>query len=367
MPAKGHIYRRGKIFWIKYHRNGLPFYESTKSERKEVAKALLAQRLWEVEQGKMPGSHYKKTRFEDLAEDLIADYRINGKKSAFRVEICVRKHLAPFFRGMTAPEITTGFIKRYVAKRMDAGAKNATINRELSALKRMFRLAAQETPPRVEIVPYIPMLKENNVRKGFFEHEQFLALRGFLPEHLMPAVDFGYNTGWRKSEILGLTWDRVDMREGIVRLEPGETKNEDGRDLYMPTVLKDVFRELFRNRRLDCRYVFHRNGKPLGDFRGSWKMACEKAGIPGMHFHDLRRTAVRNMVRAGTPEKVAMMITGHKTRAVFDRYHIVSSRDLQEAARRHQAYLEEQERQLQSGYSGPETKKTGGSPGRLTP
>ncbi|MEW5736233.1 MAG: tyrosine-type recombinase/integrase [Thermodesulfobacteriota bacterium] len=325
-----------------------------------MAKALLAQRLWEVDQGKTPGSVYKKTRIEDLAEELIADYRINGRKSAFRVEICIRKHLLPFFRGMAAPDITTGLIKRYVAKRIESGAKNATINRELSALKRMFRLAAQETPPRVEFVPFIPMLKENNVRKGFFEHESFVALREALPEHIRPAVDFGYNTGWRRSEILELTWDRVDMREGTVRLEPGETKNDDGRDLYMTPVLKDVFKELFRGRRLDCNLVFHRDGRPLGDFRDSWRRACEKAGVPGMLFHDFRRTAVRNMVRAGIPEKVAMTISGHKTRSVFDRYHIVSSRDLKEAARRQQAYLEEQERQLQSGYSGPESQKKGG-------
>lgn len=147
-----------------------------------------------------------------------------------------------------------------------------------------------------------------------------------------------------------MTWDCVDMREGVVRLEPGETKNDEGRDVYMLPVLKDVLKEQFKNRRLDCRYVFNHDGKPLGDFRDSWKSACAKAGFPDMLFHDLRRTAIRNMVRAGTPERVAMMISGHKTRSVFDRYHIVSARDLQEAALRQQAYMEEQERRLQNGY-----------------
>ena len=97
----------------------------------------------------------------------------------------------------------------------------------------MFHLAAQCTPPKVNLVPYIPMLKESNVRKGFFEATEYKALKKALPEELKPVITFGYHSGWRKSEILGLTWDRVDLREGIVRLDPGETKNEEGRTLYL--------------------------------------------------------------------------------------------------------------------------------------
>ena len=238
-----------------------------------------------------------------------------------------------------------------------------------SALKRMFRLAAKCTPPKVALIPYIPMLKESNVRKGFFEAHEYQALKEVLPDELRPLVIFAYHSGWRKVEILGLTWDRVDLKECVVRLDPGETKNEEGRTFYLEGELVEEMRKLFANRHLGCPYVFHRNGQPIRDFRGSWDAACIKAGlcevlkdaegrpvvvkdkkgsakvvkVPTKIFHDFRRTAIRDMVRSGVSERVAMRISGHKTRAVFDRYNIVSDQDLKEAITKKQAYHAKQE------------------------
>jgi integrase len=216
---------------------------------------------------------------------------------------------------------------------------NASINRELAALKRMFHLAARSTPPKVREIPYIPTLRENNVRKGFFEHEEYLALKNILPDNLKPIVTFAYHSGWRKSEILSLTLDKVDLKHGIVRLDPGETKNDEARTLYMDEDLLREMRALHSKRRLGCPYVFHRGGEPSKDFRWTWNSRCRQAGLKGRLFHDFRRTAVRNMVRAGVSEGVAMKISGHKTRSVFDRYNIVNDRDLMEAAKKHQIYL----------------------------
>jgi integrase len=104
---------------------------------------------------------------------------------------------------------------------MDGAATNATINRELSALKRMLNIGAKQTPLKVDRVPYIPMLKENNVRRGFFEPGDFIALRNALPSYLKGFVTFGYKVGWRFSEVAGITWSQVDLDNGMVRLEVG--------------------------------------------------------------------------------------------------------------------------------------------------
>jgi integrase len=184
------------------------------------------------------------------------------------------------------------------------------------------------------------MLKENNTRTGFFEHHEFKALRKALPDYLQGFVTFGYKFGWRISEIRGLKWNQVDMQQGIVRLEVGETKNKEARTVYLDTELKAVISNQFISRRLDSKYVFHREGARIGDIRFSWKKACKQTGQGDRLFHDLRRTAARNMIRSGVPEIVAMQVTGHKTRSVFDRYNIVSSEDLKEAAKKQEAYLE---------------------------
>lgn len=127
---------------------------------------------------------------------------------------------------------------------------------------------------------------------------------------------------------MGLTWDRIDLQERTVSLAPGETKNDEGRTIYLDDELLKLlkFQNLKRHKKGD--YVFHRNGMPIKDFRGTWKKACKEAEISGKLFHDLRRAGVRNMVRVGIQEQVAMRISGHKTRAVFDRYNIVSKDDL---------------------------------------
>ena len=154
---------------------------------------------------------------------------------------------------------------------------------------------------------------------------------------MKPVIVFAYHTGWRREEILNLTWDKVDLKEGLVRIDPGETKNEEGRTVYIDGEVLEELKVLHRNRRLDCNYVFHWNCQPIRDFRGAWDSAYIKAGlsqvvkdeqrhetkVPTKIFHDFRRTAVRDMIRAGVPERVAMTISGHKTRSVFDRYNIV--------------------------------------------
>ena len=337
----GCIYKRGDIFWIKYYRNGKPYLESTKSKKEKVAKDRLKEREGEIAKGEVPGVHFDKIRFEEIAEDYLNDYRINQRKSLKKAEQYV-KYLKKSFEGFRVVNINTARIKDHINRRIEEGLANATVNRELSALKRMFSLATECTPKKVRDIPHIPMLKESNVRKGFFEYDQFMTIREALPEYLRPIVTLAYHTGWRKGEVLNLTWDKVDVRERTIRLDPGETKNEEARNTYMNDELFKEMQRVFIKRRFGCPYVFHHAGQPIRKFEKAWNAACKKTGLKGKLFHDFRRTAARNMIRSGIPERVAMTITGHKTRSVFDRYNIVSDQDLKEAAKKQQIFIESQ-------------------------
>jgi integrase len=340
----GCIYKRGTTWWIKYYRNGKPFSESSRSGKEADAKKLLKKREGEISEGKIPGIYFDRVRFEDLAEALLSDYRINNRK--FNIEYHI-KPLRAHFGGLRVTAITTPTINKFIEARLEDGAKNGTINRELCALRRMLNLGAKQTPPIVDRVPFIQMLKENNVRSGFFEHGDFLALRNVLPEYLKGLVTFGYRTGWRKTEILTLTWAQVDLDQGIVRLEPGTTKNDQGRVIYLDDELKEVFKNQWAKRKAAKKilsYVFinEEGTDRVRNFRRAWTTACREAEIGKRLFHDLRRTSVRNMVRSGVPERVAMMVSGHKTRSVFERYNIVNDTDLRQAAARQEAYLNAQ-------------------------
>jgi len=339
------IYKRGNIYWIRYSQNGKPYRESSKSTRETDARRLLKKREGEISQGKLPGVYFDKVRFDELSEEFLRDYRINQKKSLVRAIRSVG-HLKAAFEGYRIPQITTPRIQAYIENRLGTGAANATINRELAALKRMLNLAARQTPPKVDRVPYIPMLKEDNIRKGFFEHGDFIALRDALPDYLKGFVTFAYKTGWRVSEISNLTWNQVDLDQGIVRLEPGEAKNTEGRTIYLDEELREIFGAQRDARDNLLPYVFpNREGTDkIKDFRFAWDKGFKDAGIGKRLFHDLRRTAVRNMVRSGMPERVAMMVSGHKTRSVFDRYNIVNDEDLKLAANKLETYLQGQKK-----------------------
>jgi len=339
----GSIYKRGKVYWIQYYRNGKPYRESTKSKKEADAKRLLKKREGEISEGKLPGIYFDRVKFDELAEVFLRDYRINQRKSLVRAERSTG-HLKRYFEGYRVPDINSPKIEDYIESRLEEGAANATINRELSALKRMLNLGARQTPPKVDRVPYIPMLKENNIRKGFFEHAEFVALRDAIPEYLKGFVTFAYKTGWRVSEIAGLTWSHVDRDNGIVRLEVGETKNDDARMVYLDGELQEVFNGQWETRKTLLPYVFlNEDGSDkIKSFRKTWIAACKNAKIGNRLFHDFRRTAVRNMVRAGIPEGVAMKISGHKTRSVFERYNIVNDADLQLAAQKQELYLQTQ-------------------------
>lgn len=327
--GKGSIIPHGGKLIIQYYINGIKIRESVHSNNRADAERLLRRRLAEIETGTYEGPPQHQIEFEVLAELIRTDYLLNRRKSTKRMEVSL-KHLESYFGGKKVSQITTKSINTYTMWRLESGIGPGTVNRELTTLKRSLNLAKIED--YIKSVPFVKMLKEPAPRQGFLEHDQFLAILSNLPLYLKSLFMLAYITGMRRGEILSLRWDMVNIEEGYIRLHAGATKSGKGRTIYLPPKGIYALKLAMKHRVLGCNYVFHRRGKPIGSFYKSWRRACEAAGYPGIYFHDCRRTAIRNLIRAGVPERVAMEITGHKTRAVFDRYDITSERDLKEAA-----------------------------------
>jgi integrase len=336
-------HKASAVWWIRYHHRGRKHRESSESTKRADAVKLLKRRMAEIGQGRLLGPDIEKTTFEDLASMLLADYRANGRRSLKRVEDAIA-HLRRYFKDSKALDIRADGVTAYITNRQEEGAAAATINRELAALKRAFTIAVRAG--RVAQRPHIQMLQENNRRKGFFEEDQYRAVLDRSPEDLRPPISVAYITGWRiTSEILTRQKHHVDLAAGWLRLEPGETKNGEGRNFPLVPELRIVLeRQLERTRSLELAtgqiipWLFHRKGKPIKDFRGAWETACRGAGVPGRIPHDFRRTAVRNLERSGVPRSAAMAMVGHKTEAIYRRYAIADEVLLREAGERLAAY-----------------------------
>ncbi len=360
--------RRSVATWfIQYSpRPGEMTRESSHSTTRGDAVTLLRKRLGEIGRGRLIGPREEKVTFEDLAVDLVRDYELRGLVSANtlggrladgRLDLDHLggrlRHLHDFFGRDRALDITAARLRAYQSARRDAGASAATVNRELAALGRAFTLAVNGgrlgTRP-----PFPTRLEEAPPRQGFFEAAEHAAIRAHLPPDHQDVQDAGYWSGWRPGVFQGLTWPEIDLDAMVIRPGGGSRTKRRGVLAYgQVPALRAVIERRLAKRRLDTPLVFHVDGRPMGDWRKRWARACLAAGFANVNpetqkivihklRYDTRRTVVRNLTRAGVPERVAMEQTGHKTRSVFDRYNIVSEQDLQDAGGRMAAYLQQQ-------------------------
>ena len=341
----GMIYKRGEVYWIKYYVAGRPIRESTHTTKQKLAERFLKDREGRVAMGAPALPKVERIRFAEVADALVEHYQVTGDRQMRDVETKL-KPVRAFFDHYRLMGIDQKSLTAYISTRQTAGLTNATINRELSLLGKALRLAHERG--QLLRVPRIHMLKESAPRSGFFERPDFERVRQYLRPDLQVAVTVDYTFGWRtQSEVLTLPLCQVDLEAGTLRLEPGQTKNDEARTVYLTPELETMLMEqVGRVKALSKRlekvipWLFpnpHKGryqGQRLLDFRKAWATACQKAGLTGMIRHDFRRTAVRNLVRSGVPETVAMKITGHKTRSVFDRYNIVSDKDLRDATKK---------------------------------
>ena len=331
--SKGCIFRRARSphWFIKFWIDGKRYRESTETDDRESALAHLRRRLAEARSGRFVGRPDRVT-FEEMHQMLLANYRFKRNRTDPSRHV---RRLAESFRDMLGEEITEERIAEYSRKRMESdGMTPATLRRELAVLKRMLRLAS----PRLPRVPLVDLPRVDNARQGFFEEEDLQSIRVHLPAHAGNLVEFLYLTGWRSSEAFRLQWSDVDWTRKTVWLR--DSKNREPR--IFPFKYHARLEQVLREQRAAvsqwehkhqtlCPTVFHWGGRPIKKLRRSWHSACRAAGLEGRFIHDFRRTAVRNLIRAGVQQAIAMKITGHKTDSIFRRYLIVDEELLAQA------------------------------------
>jgi integrase len=328
----GTLFRRGRVWYLSYYVNGRQIQRSSRSTNIQDAKRLRDQILGKKARGEIGNSHIEKVTCNELLDDLLEYARSNIKASTVRIwELVIEANIRPFFGHLKAAGLTTEKLRDYRRKRLAQRRAEATCNRELSILRAALNRGRKCTPPKVVSIPYFPMVAETNIRQGFLTDTQYAKLRDALPDYLKPLFITGYCTGVRLGELLAIEWNQVDWEQGFITLNAEETKS--GHTRAIPILDGDMGAWLAWSRETanGSPRIFHNQGDPIRDFRGAWRSACKSAGVPDLKFHDLRRTAVRNMRRAGVPQVVRMRITGHRTDAMERRYNIVDIEDIKSA------------------------------------
>ena len=281
-------------WWIAYSHGGKRFRESSGSDKKWKAQQLLKDRTRTLDTDEFVRPDARKRTVRDLFEPLRLDYANNQRKSWDDAAARWRLHLEPVFGNMRALSVTDFHIEQYKNRRKQEGAESATCNREISVLQKMYTIA-KITKPR----GFFSKFTENNVRKGFVGDQQYEALAAACQKHglwLRSLLEAGYQLGWRISELLSMRVAQIDLAECAMRLDT--SKNGESREAVMPMVLYELIRASVAGKAATD-HVFTRNGKPVGDFRVAWRTVTTEAGLPRLLFHDLRRSAVRNMDRRG--------------------------------------------------------------------
>ncbi|HKW92765.1 MAG TPA: site-specific integrase [Methylomirabilota bacterium] len=338
--GQGRIFRRGRRWWVAYYHQGREVREPSRSTNGKVAERLLKDRLGAIYAGTFIGPPQARVTVADLLETLRVEMEARGLKGWYAIKgIFPRLRAALGHQRVT--DVTPDVLLRYELDLRASGLAPATRQNYFWLLKAAFKLGLRYR--RIAVLPEFPRLRAiPNARQGFVEPEVFAEILGHLPPVGREIAAFAYASAWRQAEVLGLTWDVVDRRGQEIRLS--DTKNGRPRVLALTGELARIVEGRWAGRVVGDRmvpWVFsHRSGRPVAPttLRHWWRAAAAAAGHPGLIFHDLRRSGVRNMIRAGVSEPVAMSISGHRSPAVFRRYNITTVDDQRRALAATQAY-----------------------------
>jgi integrase len=306
-----------------------------------------------------PRAKEKPLTIADLWKTYLSGYKLAGKKAAWRQEGAWKNHLEKVFGEMRPDQLSTPDVVSYQEQRIAAGAGPATVNRELNALKAALNLAHETTlaggKPRLSHVPHWNALKEPPARSGFIKAPQYAKLCEHASQLWLRAfIACCYTFGFRRGEMLNLRVRQCDFFDVWIQLEEGTTKNDEGRKAHMTSEVFNLLKSCCEGKNPDDLVFTREDGSAVRELREDWYALCVAAGLGcfveakrangkaydkyvGLQPHDFRRTAVRNLIRRGVPQHIAMKISGHKTEEVFRRYDILDDEDLIDATRKLEA------------------------------
>jgi integrase len=339
MRGQGRIFLRGNIYWASYYLRGKEYRESTGKGTEKEAEKFLQARLREVGAdliGSRTFTTPKACRLsvQELAEALKADLILRGKDSA--QNLSVLKRVENDFGHFRAVALTAEQVDRYIENRIAGGDAPATVNRTTQLLGQCFQLAIRRG--HLSRAPYIRKLSEaGNERKVALTEKQLADFLAALPDDLRDFAAWSAACAMRKGEASLLTWNMIHGEELHI---PAEIcKNRDGRVLPIFGELAAIIERRRKARRMDCRYIFHRDGKQVRQFDKSRRTAAKKANLPaGFVFHSLRNTAATNLIKAGVSPQVALKVGGWKTDSMLRRYCLFTTDDLRDAITKTETY-----------------------------
>jgi integrase len=348
---RGIFYQKG-AYNILYYVEGKRYRQRIGPNLRQ-AEAVLGKKRAEIREGRFFEKAKRVTTTFDQLASAYLPYARQNKRSWRRDQTSILK-LTAAFGGKKLTDITPAAVEHYKAQRLASTTRYgrppapATVNRELACLKHMFSVARKGLihlpggAPHENPVSSVEFLDEHNILDRVLTAEEFRRMVDLSPDYLRPILTCAYYTSMRKAEILGLTWDRVDLKVGFIRLREVDTKTRERRSIPIGRELRNALRGLplaldsYGNR---VPYVFTRNGHRIKSIREIFSRVCREAGLTDVVFHTLRHTATTNLRRSGVDALTAMKITGHKTMAVFKRYNTIDEPDLSAAQERVDAYI----------------------------